>query len=79
MTTFDIESFEAMAGAETKTLHVAMIGTRGVPAAYGGFETAVEEVGRRLVERGHRDSDDRARGPGHHARRGHDHDHGRPG
>ena len=35
-------------------LHVAMIGTRGVPAAYGGFETAVEEVGRRLVERGHR-------------------------
>ena len=35
-------------------IHVAMIGTRGVPAAYGGFETAVEEVGRRLVERGHR-------------------------
>lgn len=54
MTTFDIESIEAMAGFESKTLHVAMIGTRGVPAAYGGFETAVEEVGRRLVERGHR-------------------------
>lgn len=31
-----------------------MIGTRGVPAAYGGFETAVEEVGRRLADRGHR-------------------------
>lgn len=30
-----------------------MIGTRGVPARYGGFETAVEEVGRRLVDRGH--------------------------
>lgn len=30
-----------------------MVGTRGVPAAYGGFETAVEEVGGRLVERGH--------------------------
>lgn len=30
-----------------------MVGTRGVPAHYGGFETAVEEVGRRLVERGH--------------------------
>ena len=30
-----------------------MVGTRGVPAAYGGFETAVEEVGRRLVDRGH--------------------------
>ena len=33
-------------------LRIAMIGTRGVPAAYGGFETAVEEVGR-LVEQGH--------------------------
>jgi len=30
-----------------------MLGTRGVPAQYGGFETAVEEVGSRLVERGH--------------------------
>lgn len=36
------------------TLSVAMLGTRGVPARYGGFETAVEEVGRRLVQRGHR-------------------------
>jgi len=35
-------------------MHIAMIGTRGVPARYGGFETAVEEVGRRLVDRGHR-------------------------
>ncbi|PRY49338.1 glycosyltransferase involved in cell wall biosynthesis [Geodermatophilus tzadiensis] len=35
-------------------LSIAMLGTRGVPARYGGFETAVEEVGRRLVERGHR-------------------------
>jgi glycosyltransferase involved in cell wall biosynthesis len=32
---------------------IAMIGTRGVPARYGGFETAVEEVGRRLATRGH--------------------------
>jgi glycosyltransferase involved in cell wall biosynthesis len=30
-----------------------MIGTRGVPARYGGFETAVEEIGARLVDRGH--------------------------
>ncbi|HXD61997.1 MAG TPA: DUF1972 domain-containing protein [Lacisediminihabitans sp.] len=36
------------------SLHIAMLGTRGVPAAYGGFETAVEEIGQRLVERGHR-------------------------
>lgn len=37
----------------TRQLSIAMVGTRGVPAAYGGFETAVEEVGRRLVTRGH--------------------------
>jgi glycosyltransferase involved in cell wall biosynthesis len=34
-------------------MRIAMIGTRGVPARYGGFETAVEEIGRRLVEQGH--------------------------
>jgi len=31
---------------------VAVLGTRGVPASYGGFETAVEEIGKRLVQRG---------------------------
>jgi glycosyltransferase involved in cell wall biosynthesis len=31
-----------------------MIGTRGVPAQYGGFETAVEEIGARMVAAGHR-------------------------
>ncbi len=36
------------------TLSIAMVGTRGVPARYGGFETAVEEVGSRLAARGHR-------------------------
>lgn len=36
-----------------QTLRIALVGTRGVPARYGGFETCVEEVGRRLVERGH--------------------------
>jgi len=30
-----------------------MMGTRGVPALYGGFETAVEEIGSRLAERGY--------------------------
>lgn len=34
-------------------MRIAMVGTRGVPAQYGGFETCIEEVGRRLVERGH--------------------------
>jgi glycosyltransferase involved in cell wall biosynthesis len=34
-------------------MRIAMIGTRGVPARYGGFETAIEEIGQRLVARGH--------------------------
>lgn len=34
-------------------MRIAMIGTRGVPARYGGFETAIEEVGSRLADRGH--------------------------
>ncbi len=35
-------------------MRIALLGTRGVPARYGGFETAVEEVGSRLADRGHR-------------------------
>jgi glycosyltransferase involved in cell wall biosynthesis len=34
-------------------MRIAMLGTRGVPAAYGGFETAIEEIGQRLVSQGH--------------------------
>ncbi|MCW2810118.1 MAG: hypothetical protein JWP61_576 [Friedmanniella sp.] len=34
-------------------MQIALLGTRGVPARYGGFETCVEEVGRRLVAGGH--------------------------
>jgi glycosyltransferase involved in cell wall biosynthesis len=34
-------------------MRVVFIGTRGVPASYSGFETCVEQVGRRMVERGH--------------------------
>ena len=34
-------------------MRVAFIGTRGVPATYSGFETCVEQVGRRMAERGH--------------------------
>ena len=34
-------------------MRIAIVGTRGVPARYGGFETCVEEVGARLVVRGH--------------------------
>ena len=34
-------------------MKLAILGTRGVPARYGGFETFAEELGRRLAERGH--------------------------
>jgi glycosyltransferase involved in cell wall biosynthesis len=34
-------------------MKIAMLGTRGIPANYSGFETAVEELSTRLVERGH--------------------------
>jgi glycosyltransferase involved in cell wall biosynthesis len=32
---------------------VALLGTRGIPASYGGFETFAEELSTRLVQRGH--------------------------
>ena len=34
-------------------LRIAIAGTRGIPARYGGFETFAEELSARLVERGH--------------------------
>jgi glycosyltransferase involved in cell wall biosynthesis len=34
-------------------LKIAILGTRGVPPAYGGFETFAAELGTRLVQRGH--------------------------
>ncbi|MBA2571274.1 MAG: DUF1972 domain-containing protein [Chloroflexi bacterium] len=34
-------------------LRLAILGTRGVPARYGGFETFAEELGWRLAARGH--------------------------
>ena len=34
-------------------MRIAILGTRGVPANYGGFETFAEQLGRRLVQRGH--------------------------
>ncbi len=34
-------------------MRIALIGTRGAPATYGGYETCVEEVGARLSAAGH--------------------------
>src|SRR5258708_19058479 len=35
-------------------MRIAILGTRGIPAQYGGFETFAEELGQRLAKRGHR-------------------------
>jgi len=34
-------------------MKIAILGTRGIPASYSGFETAVEQLASRLTERGH--------------------------
>jgi glycosyltransferase involved in cell wall biosynthesis len=36
-----------------KSLSIALLGTRGIPARYGGFETFAEQLSARLVARGH--------------------------
>lgn len=37
----------------TTQVKIAILGTRGIPANYGGFETFAEELGKRLVVHGH--------------------------
>jgi glycosyltransferase involved in cell wall biosynthesis len=34
-------------------MKIAILGTRGIPASYSGFETAVEQLASRLSDRGH--------------------------
>lgn len=34
-------------------MRIALLGTRGIPANYGGFETFAEELSTRLIQRGH--------------------------
>src|SRR5689334_9432215 len=34
-------------------MRIALLGTRGIPANYGGFETFAEELSTRLAARGH--------------------------
>ena len=34
-------------------MKIAILGSRGIPVSYGGFETLAEEISTRLVERGH--------------------------
>jgi glycosyltransferase involved in cell wall biosynthesis len=42
-----------MTPAPKTSLRIAMIGTRGMPANYGGVETVVDVLARELVKRGH--------------------------
>lgn len=37
----------------SRKLKIALLGTRGIPARYGGFETFAQELSTRLVKRGH--------------------------
>jgi len=39
--------------AEDRPMRIAILGTRGIPLGYSGYETFAQEVGPRLVERGH--------------------------
>ena len=36
-----------------RPLRLAILGTRGIPASYGGFETFAEQLSTRLAARGH--------------------------
>jgi glycosyltransferase involved in cell wall biosynthesis len=38
--------------SDKKELKVAILGSRGIPARYGGYETVVEEISKRLVKMG---------------------------
>jgi len=41
-------------GPPPRSLRIAMLGSKGIPARHGGIERHVEELARRLVQRGHR-------------------------
>ena len=42
-----------MGASAARPLRIAILGTRGIPARYGGFETFAEELSVRLAARGH--------------------------
>ena len=47
------EVFLATRASLEETMRIAILGTRGIPASYGGFETFAEHLATRLVARGH--------------------------
>jgi glycosyltransferase involved in cell wall biosynthesis len=38
---------------QTEPMKIAFLGTRGIPSSYSGFEVCAEQLGQRLVQRGH--------------------------
>ncbi len=42
-----------LSGDRQMKMKIAILGTRGIPASYSGFETAVEQLASRLTARGH--------------------------
>lgn len=50
---FGLASYTMSPATQKRPLRIALMGTRGIPARYGGFETFAEELSTRLVERGH--------------------------
>lgn len=48
----EVPASEAPAKSGVRSVRVAILGSRGIPARYGGFETFVEALAPRLVERG---------------------------
>lgn len=49
-----LEHKEQKQGQQLKrSFSLAIMGTRGIPASYGGFETFAEELSKRLVAKGH--------------------------
>lgn len=47
------EHLEPIVIKRDRPLRIAFLGTHGIPANYGGFETFVEQISVRLAERGH--------------------------
>jgi glycosyltransferase involved in cell wall biosynthesis len=46
--------FSTLKDTFDSSMNIAIAGTRGIPACYGGFETFAEQLSIRLVARGHR-------------------------
>lgn len=54
-TSLDMTQTTTSPGAATGSpLHFALLGSRGIPNRYGGYETLMEELSTRLVRRGYR-------------------------